>query len=179
MRVLKYLNSTVGLGIALHGDADTVLRCYVDASYGVHADAKSQTGMLVTLGGGPVMVKSTKQKIVTKSSTEAELVALSDSASVVIWARDFLVGIGEKVGPAVVYQDNQSTMALIEKGSGASDRSRHINIRYFWVKDRVASGELQVEYMATEDMLADVLTKPLQGEQFFKLRGAMLNWKCS
>ena len=80
-----------------------------------------------------------------------------------------------KVGPAVVYQDNKSTMALIAKGRSTSSRTRHIHIRYFLVKDKVESGEVVIRHAPSEDMVADILTKPLQGELFRKLRGALLN----
>ena len=73
------------------------------------------------------------------------------------------------MGPATVFQDNQSTMAMIEKGRSTSSRTRHTHIRYFSVKDWVESGEVVIRYLPTEDMVADVLTKPLQGELFRKL----------
>ena len=177
IRVLKYLNGTVDLGIMLSGSTSPEVRAYIDASYGVHHDAKSQSGMVITLGGGPVFVKSTKQQVVAKSSTEAELIALSDGASIVIWGRDFLLAQGELLGPAVIYQDNQSTMAMVERGGSASDRTKHIKIRYFWVKDRVDIGEVRIEYMPTDDMVADILTKPLQGAKFAALRAMLLNWE--
>ena len=68
-----------------------------------------------------------------------------------------------------------STMALVEKGRSTSERTRHINIRYFFVKDRVDSGEVRIEYCPTEDMLADLLTKPLQGDLFTRLRNLLLS----
>jgi hypothetical protein len=178
-RLLKYINGTKSLGIILSPEPDgqTMLRAFIDASYGVHRDGKSHSGMLLSLGCGPILVKSSKQKIVTKSSTEAELVALSDNASIVIWSRDFLIAQGEKTSSSFIYQDNMSTMALTEKASSTSERTRHINIRYFWIKEKVDSGILKIEYLPTEKMLADVLTKPLQGARFNKLRDALLNWK--
>jgi len=82
------------------------------------------TGCAVVLGeGGPVYNKSTKQKIVTKSSTEAELVALSDSVSQSIHMRNFLIAQGYFMGPIIVYQDNMSCMALVKKGGPCSERS--------------------------------------------------------
>ena len=102
---------------------------------------------------------------------------MSDGLSEVIWARNFLLGQGVRLEPAVVYQDNQSSMALISKGRSTSSRTKHINIRYFFVKDRVESGEVVIKYAPTEDMLADLLTKPLQGELFRKLRHSLLNLK--
>jgi hypothetical protein len=150
----------------------------IDSSYGVHSDGKSHTGLSIAYGSGSILAQSTKQKIVTKSSTEAELVGLSDKGSLAIWSADFLKGQGEKIGPVSIQQDNMSTIALIEKGSSTSERSRHINIRYFWLKDRISSGELQVKYQPTDEMIADILTKPLQGAKFLALRTRLLNWTC-
>jgi hypothetical protein len=102
-------------------------------------------------------------------------VAVSDGLSEVIWARNFLLNQGVLLGPAVVYQDNKSTMALIAKGRSTSSRTKHINIRYFFVKDRIEAGEIVIKYAPTEEMLADLLTKPLQGELFRRLRRSLLN----
>jgi hypothetical protein len=75
-----------------------------------------------------------------------------------------------------VFQDNQSSMALIKNGKSNSERTRHIAIRFFFISDRVNSNEIKLQYMETENMLADVLTKPLQGELFRRLRDQLLNW---
>jgi hypothetical protein len=69
-----------------------------------------------------------------------------------------------------------STIALIEKGRPASERTRHINIRYFFIKDKIQSGDLELKYLPTEEMVADILTKPLQGELFRIQRAKLLNW---
>jgi hypothetical protein len=176
-RVLRYLNATKEFGMILESDKDVHLLVYVDASYGVHVDGKSHTGVTISLGRGTVHVRSSKQKIVTKSSTEAELVGLSDSLGQVIWSRDFLVEQGYTMRPADVFQDNLSTMALAAKGRSTSERTRHVHIRYFFVKDRVASGEVCIKYMPTKLMLADILTKPLQGDLFRAMRKELLNWE--
>ena len=122
-------------------------------------------------------MRSGKQKIVSKSLTESELISLSDSVPQAVWSRDFLSNQGYKIDPALIYQDNKSTIALAEKGRSTSDRTRHINIRYFFVKDRIDQGEIKVQYLPTEDMIADILTKPLQGVLFRKLRKQLLNWE--
>jgi hypothetical protein len=152
------------------------LHAYVDASYGVHEDGKSHTGAVMTLGCGAIYARSSKQKIVCKSSTEAELVAITDSIGEVIWLRGFLVALGYALPPAILYQDNQGTIALCERG-GAGHRTKHVKIRNFWVKERIDDGDIVVEYMPTEIMVADVLTKPLQGARFVKLRDAMIGMK--
>jgi len=178
VRVLRYLYGTQHLGVMIEPDSNFFcVRSYIDASYGVHPDGKSHTGMTISMGKGPIMSKSTKQKLVSKSSTEAELIALSDSTSIVIWVRNFLEAQGYKMPPAEVYQDNTSTMAMVAAGMPTSNRTRHISIRFFFVKDRVASGELDISYMPTLDMVSDILTKPLQGELFVKLRKELLNYE--
>ena len=179
-RALKYLLATEELGIRLGGKSGTLttptVTSFVDASYGVHADFKSQTGQVIMIdGAGPIHVHAGKQRLNSKSSTEAELIGLSDSLSQVLWTRDFLLEQGYDVGPAKVMQDNQSCMVLANRGFSTSEKSRHIAIRYFWVADRIESGEVLLEYLRTEDMIADIFTKPLQGALFRKMRSLLLN----
>ena len=168
-RVLGYIQSTKGAAIILKpGVKGITLEQYVDAAYGVHVDGKSHTGSVITLGDiGAVFCGSKKQGIVTKSSTECELVALSDSIGQLIHARRFLEEQGhEQKQPTTVYQDNMSTIALVKAGRPGNERSRHISIRYFWVTEKVEEKELQVVHMPTAMMIANLLTKPLQGSQF-------------
>jgi len=176
-RLLKYIRSTASFGIVLEASKNLAVLAWIDASYGVHPDGKSHSGLVISLGRGAVMVKSVKQKIVSKSSTESELIGLSDHSTPAIWTRDFLTYQGYEMDPATVYQDNKSTICMAEKGRSTSDRTRHIAIRYFWVKDRIAAREMKVEYLPTANMLADILTKPLQGELFRALRKELLNWE--
>lgn len=75
-----------------------------------------------------------------------------------------------------MYQDNQSTMRLAENGRSNSDRTKHIKLRYFFIKQYLDSGEFVLEYCPTEDMIADILTKPLHGETFKRLRGLLLGY---
>ena len=77
---------------------------------------------------------------------------------------------------SITYQDNKSTILRAENGKASSGkRTRHINIRYFFVKDRVASGEVKIEHCPTKDMVGDFFTKPLQGAQFIKFRNEIMN----
>ena len=177
-RALGYLLYTRDRGIVLCiGDTMTV-GGFIDAAYGVHTSSgKSHSGCAMVLGNaGPVHVKSTKQKLVTKSSTEAELVALSDYASQAIWLRNFILAQGYDVGPVVLHQDNMSCMALIKRGGPASERSRHIDIRYFWVKEKVDGKDAIVRHLPTDKMYVNVMTKPVQGQQFIRERNALTNW---
>ena len=97
-----------------------------------------------------------------RSSTEAELVALSDMTSQALHMRMFLVAQGYDVGPAKLLQDNMSCMALMNRGGPSSERSRHIDIRYFWVCERIKLGEVVLEHLGTAKMFANLVTKPVQ-----------------
>ena len=125
---------------------------------------------------GAVHCRSEKQRIVTKSSTEAELVALSDSCNQGLHIRKFLQSQGYEIGAVVVYQDNLSCMALVARGRSAAEKTRHIDIRYFWVKERVDKGEVLVEHLGTENMYANVLTKSLQGAQYDREVKMLTGW---
>ena len=106
------------------------------------------------------------------------MIGASDEAGQLIHTSEFLEYQGyEEYGnkPGVLYQDNQSAMRLEENGKNSSTRTKHISIRTFWIKDQVKLGKIKVIYMPTNEMIADMLTKPVQGELFFKLRKEILN----
>ena len=175
MRVYRYLFGTKGLCIYLKADDDMCVKGYYDASYGVHSDMKSHTGACTTLGKGAVFITSSKQSIVAKSSTEAEMIAVSDHAGELIAQNEFYIHQCGSNKPAILFQDNQSTIRLIKNGKSSSDRTKHIKIRFFWLKERADLKDILVEYMPTEEMIADILTKPLQGDLFIRLRKALMN----
>jgi len=128
------------------------------------------------MGKGATYGSSTRQKLNTRSSTEAELVSVDDMMGQVLWTRCFLEAHGYKVNNNVVYQDNKSAILLEKNGRGsAGKRSRHLNVRYFFVTDRIAKEELRVEYCLTEEMTGDFFTKPLQGSLFRKFRQGIMN----
>jgi hypothetical protein len=175
-RVMKYLNGTRKLVLTLEADDTQILKWWIDGSYATHHDMRSHTGGMLSLGKGAAYASSIKQKLNTKSSTEAELVAVNDVLPQVLWTRYFLEAQGYKIQDSVVYQDNLSAMLLEKNGKGSSSkRTRHINIRYFFVKDRVQSGELSIQHCPTGIMIADFFTKPLQGTAFRKFRDEIMN----
>jgi hypothetical protein len=174
-RVLQYLNGTLDDCLILGADCLTVLKTWVDAAYGVHQDMKSHTGGVMSLGRGAIMCKSTKQKLNTKSSTEAELVGASDYLPNTIWAKMFLGAQGYLIDENTFAQDNQSAMKLEINGrASCGQKSRHIDIRYFFMKDRIKSEGIKVIYCPTEQMLADFFTKPLQGSLFNKFKKVLM-----
>ena len=131
----------------------------------------------MSLGKGSAYYTSTCHKINTKSSTEAELMAVNDVMLLILWTRYFLEAQGYEVCKNKVFQDNQSAMSLEKNGKrSSSHQMHHINIRYFFVTaDRIQSKEVTVEYCPTDEMLADMFTKPLQGITFHHFHAAILN----
>jgi hypothetical protein len=130
----------------------------------------------MSMGQGSIYSTSTKQKLVTRSSTEAEIVGVHDVMPQMIWTAHFLTGQGININESILYQDNTSSILLEKNGRGSSTkRSRHMNIRYFFVKDQVDSKRVKIEHCPTAEMLADFFTKPLQGAAFRKLRDHIMN----
>ena len=130
----------------------------------------------MTIGKGAIYTKSSKQKINTRSSTEAELVAVNDSMTMILWTRLFLESQGVTVTDNIIFQDNQSTMLLAKNGRQSSGKTtRHLDIRYYYVTDNVKQGKVSIEYCPTTEMLADFFTKPLQGALFRKFRAILIN----
>ena len=175
-RCVRYLRGTPKLCLTLQMDQKVNVRWWIDASFGVHPDLRSHTGATMSLGKGSVYSISRKQKLNTRSSTEAELVGVDDGITLVLWTRLFLLSQGFAVSDNVVYQDNQSAMRLEGNGRSSCGRqTRHFATRYFYVTGRIREKELRVEYCPTEDMLADFFTKPLQGSLFRRMRQLIMN----
>jgi hypothetical protein len=136
---------------------------------------KSHTGYVLTLGRGAVISASRKQSLNTRSSTEAELVSADDAAGPMLWTLRFLQSQGIKV-KNVMYQDNKSTILLQTNGrSSAGKRSRHLDIRYYFLHDLKDKGLVTIEYCPTDDMWGDYMSKPLHGTKFTKFRKLIMN----
>ena len=111
-----------------------------------------------------------------KSSTESELVGVDDASAQILWTNYFIESQGYVIDETEVFQDNLSATLLEINGRESSGRrTKHINVRYFFIKDRVASGEVTIMYCPTEMMLADPFAKSLQGAAFRKFRALIMN----
>jgi hypothetical protein len=119
-----------------------------------------------------------KQRVVAKSSAEAELIGTSDISSLLAWEQEFLVhqGLKSDVFPATLHEDNTAAIYLARNGRSISDRTRHIKLRYFFVKQYLDDGSFEMVHCPTNVMIADILTKPLQGELFTRLRDLLLGY---
>ena len=175
-RAMKYLRKTITLPLTLEVDDLQLVHWWIDGTFATHRDMRSHTGGAMSLGKGVIYGTSTRQKLNTRSSTEAELVAVDDCMSQILWTRYFLAAQGYNINDCVVYQDNKSAILLEENGQASSSKqTRHINIRYYFVADRANCGEIKLRYCPTTEMLGDYFTKPLQGGLFTKFRDRILN----
>ena len=151
---------------------------WIDAAYAVHDNMRSHMGGAISMGYRLLHCKSAMEKLNTKSSTEAELVGVGEYLPYNIWLLMFLKHQGYEIKNNVVYQDNESAMLMEKNGrNSCTGNSRHVNIRYFFVKDRIDKKELKVEYCPTHLMLADYFSKPLRGKQFQEQRSYLMGWK--
>jgi len=174
-RVLMYISSTADdnkLTLLCRG-ALRVTAC-VDVAFGSREDGKSQTGVSHHVGEATVSAKSQKQKMVSKDSTEGELVGLTDRVDGVLRLDEFMKSQGHVMELPVIYQDNQSTIWLVTKGGGKY-RNVHLRVRQRRLQEKIMNKEIIVAYLSTGNMTADVLTKPLQGQLFLAMVAKLLN----
>lgn len=178
-RILFYLKATKTLVLSLK-PRDMQIHAYIDSAFNVYDDAKSITGAAICIGdlgngeGGLLFAASKKQRIVARSSAEAELIAIHDCIDRLIMIRNVSIELGMDPLPAVIHQDNKSTIMLAQHGGALSKRSKHINLRYFYVSEKVEANQVSIVYTPTKLMIADFLTKPLQGKQFYYFRKCLM-----
>ena len=171
-RLLCYLNSTIDLPLRIGADSLNQFTTWVDASFAVHSDMRSHTGGVISFGRGGLVCKSKKQNINTKSSTEVELIGASDYLPHTLYVKMFMEAQGYPITRAIFHQDNESAIKMQTNGKAScGQRSRHIDIRYFFITDHSKRNNIDITHCPTEDMLADFFTKPLQGSLFRKLFG--------
>jgi len=175
-RVLRYLNGTKGLGLVLQPN-DTQIVASSDASHNSYWDARSVTGALAQLGtneGALLFAISQKQKEVAGSSCVAELIAGYKLMPPLLQLKRTLEELGFPQKPIPVYQDNRSTILLSYRGEGTVQRTKHINLRYFYVKHLLDTDVIDIIYRETKKMTSDILSKPLVGQLFFSGRTKLL-----
>jgi hypothetical protein len=175
LRVLRYLKDFSNDGITIKCE-ELQLYAHCDASYSVHQDGRSHTGYAIYMGSSLsyILAKSCKQKVGSTSSTDAEIIALVDCLKVATWLKNILVDFDIcPVGRVTVAQDNKSGMMMINDVSKCK-RSKHILAKLNYAKDLVDSGIAFIHYLNTDDMSADLLTKPLMGSLFVKHKNVIM-----
>jgi hypothetical protein len=167
IRVLKYLDGSRDRGIIIHC-TELKIVCFCDASHGTHVEGKGHTGYVICMGDNQSYLasKSAKQKLVALSSTDAEVFAMTDCLKQAVWLRNVLRDLNLcALKPIKLYQDNKSAMIMISEPSKFK-RSKHILIKISYARELVKQAIVNVRYLSTDAMFADMLTKPLHGEQF-------------
>jgi ribonuclease HI len=163
-RVFSYVATSKGqiMKFKVRGNINPV--AFVDASYATQPGGKSRTGILLKIAGCAIAVWSVKQKIVTRSSTEAELVALTEALTNIVWIRRFYEHQGYRdLPPTVIWEDNMSCIDLITLPRHNRQRTKHLDIRYFYAKELSEQGAIEVRFVPTEHQQADLLTKGMVG----------------
>ncbi len=172
---IEYLWSTVNLPLILGATSGGVLHLYMDAAFAVHPNMRGHSRGAMTLGFRFPISSSGKQKLNTRSLTESKLVGVDDMMSLIIWSRNFLKAQGYVVVDNILHQDNRSAILLEQNGKMSSGkRTKHIAICYFFVMDRIRSGEISPKWCPKGEMIVDFLTKPLKGAMFWKFRDLLM-----
>ena len=174
-RMIQYLHGSKEMVLTLRASEEGIIRWWIDASYAVHEDMKGHTGATLSLGKGAIYSRSWKQRLVSRSSTESELIGVYDVLPQVLWTKQFLEEQGCLDTTTVVYQDNTSSILLERNGqSSSTKRMKHMHIRYFYVTEQVHNKAIHITHCPTEEMVANFFTKPLQGSLFTKMHNYVM-----
>uniref|UniRef100_H3H9Q4 Integrase catalytic domain-containing protein n=1 Tax=Phytophthora ramorum TaxID=164328 RepID=H3H9Q4_PHYRM len=174
-RVLRYLQATPTHGLEFSREDSLGMCGYSDADWAGDIESRRSTsGYAFMMNGGCISWRSKKQRTVALSSTEAEYMALSEATQEAVWLKVILCELGEMASDEAVkiYEDNQGSIALA-KNPQFHKRTKHIDIRYHFVREKVEDGQVVLQYVSTTDMLADMMTKAITAVQFGVLRSKL------
>ncbi|CAL1404258.1 unnamed protein product [Linum trigynum] len=174
-RILRYLQGTREVGLFFPSQGSLSLQAFSDSDFAGCTDTRrSTTGWCVRFGHSFISWRCKKQDRVAKSSTEAEYRSMSDVASEVVWLTRLLVDLGVRCPPAVdLFVDNTSAIQ-IALNPVLHDRTKHIELHIHYVRDQVRDGSLRLHYVASEDQIADLLTKALPISRHWYLSGKLM-----
>jgi hypothetical protein len=170
--LLRYISGTLNHGCVYNRGDDETLIGFTDSDHAGDIDSrKSTSGVLFFLGSSPVSWQSQKQSVVATSSCEAEYIAAATGASQGVWlARLYGELLNRAAAPVTIYIDNKSAISLC-KNPVLHDKSKHIDLRFHFIRDYVEKGMIRAEFIGTGEQKADILTKALGRVRFEELRG--------
>ena len=173
-RILRYVQGTTNFGIQYKRGGDEKLVGYADSDYaGDVDDRKSTSGYAFMFGGAAVSWASKKQAVVTLSTTETEFVVAANGACQAVWLRNVLKEMGMEQGEStVLFCDNSSTIKL-SKNPVLHGRSKHIHVRYHFLRELVNDEVISLDYCSTQVQFSDIMTKAVKLETFERLRGSL------
>jgi len=165
--IVRYLKGTsdAGLFYSYSDDHSLKLELFSDADWANSENRRSVSGFTLMINKVPVCWKSKQQHCVAISTMESEFYALAIAVVELRWFQSFLFECGIEVTKPIVYEDNQSAISFVKNPAG-SIKAKHIDIRYHFVKDLYAKDKLDLQYCSSENMVADILTKPLGPKKF-------------
>ena len=175
-RVLRYLKGTKEKGLVYSGNAAAKsLIGYSDADWAGDSERRSTSGYVFFMHGATISWKSQRQQTVALSTAESEYMALCSAAK----EATFLTNLGKEIGclqtePCTIYDDNQSCIFLA-KNPVSNSRTKHIDIQYHFTREKVATKDIDIVYCPSEEMIADIMTKPLALVLHEKLSNTMLS----
>jgi hypothetical protein len=172
-RIIRYINGTVNYGIWYSRDTNLELAGYSDADWAGNADdRKSTSGGCFYVGTNLVAWMSRKQNSISLSTAEAEYIAAGSCCTQLIWMKKLLSDYDIAHGTMIIYCDNTSAIN-ISKNPVQHSRTKHIDIRHHFLRDLVESKVISLDFVSTDNQLADLFTKPLDGLRFEFLRKAI------
>ena len=178
-RILRYVRLTVSYGLHLRPNSSAVLSAFSDADWaGCPDDRRSTGGYAVFLGPNLIAWSARKQATVSHSSTKAEYKAVADATAEIIWVQSLLRELRISPGhPPVLWCDNIGATYL-SSNPVFHTRTKHIEVDYYFVRERVAQRLLCIKFISSKDQLADIFMKPLPQPQFVGCR-RNLNLLCT
>ncbi|KAF7154611.1 hypothetical protein RHSIM_Rhsim01G0080600 [Rhododendron simsii] len=173
-RIFRYLQGTWKFGLFYKNGERSDLRGFTDSDYaGDQDDRRSTSGYVFMLGSGAVSWSSKKQPIVTLSTTEAEFVAATSCVCQAIWLKKILEELYfKRQGAITIFCDNSSAIKL-SKNPVLHGRSKHIDVKFHFLRDHTKDGTIDLIFCKSEDQVADIMTKPLKLGMFMKLRSLL------
>lgn len=170
-RIMRYIKGTIDHGIKYTPDCDADLKCYSDADHGGDANTgRSTSGILCMFAGGAISWNSKRQNVVAISSTEAEIYAASETAREIIWLKRILKDITGDDCHAYLCVDNESAIKIAKNPPEFHQRTKHIRLRAFFIRDCIQEGNIDIRHVNSEKQIADMLTKSLYGPRIKELK---------
>ena len=165
--ILRYIKGTMELKLTYRSDglntmSSNLCKGYSDADHAGDLDTRRSTsGFLIKMGTGAVSWSAKKQTVVADSSTEAEYVSASSAGREILWMRSLLQELGMEIeGPSTLHVDNLSALRVL-KNPEHHGRMKHIDIKWHWIREIIKRGEIEVHFLPTSDMTADIFNKAL------------------
>lgn len=164
--VLRYIKGTLTTKLHFKKSSDFRVTGYCDADFAADADRRrSITGLVFTLGGNTISWKSVLQRVVALSTTESEYMSLTEAVKEVVWLKGLLKEFGYDQKSVEIFCDSQSAIAL-SKNNVHHERTKHIDVKCHFIREIIASGDIDVVKISTEKNPADIFTKTLPVSKF-------------